>query len=537
MATYTSTQAGDWNNVATWGGGGSPSANNDVVNIGHAVNYNLGVSALTFGNVSVTSGGMLIFPTDSSWKLLFNTTGVLAIASGGEIRTGTSGAAGYMSATYKGQIHWPQGAAARSNFTLADGGAINLYGTDCPESIRYANLDSDWTSGDTLYVAGDYSSKWSAGQFFWIHDNADSYASNGYQIQGDTYEIDSVGAYDAVNDRTPITVTAATPTRSCTAVNTPGRQSKLILISRNLELGDPGVGLGVYDYNSYTQRLRFDNLQATGNTLAHFKNCMFSGWDRGWSGGFNLQGENLCFASNSHGISSGTNHTITGDFVSNNSGINAGTNHTITGDFASNSSGIYRSINTIIVGDFSGNTTLADMAIANTITQVILEDCTFSGADRRSFQSYQNTGVVLSLVSTDATWQAPDSGSTWIYEVTPNSFCGATRVTQIPISPHGWMAAIVPAAESTLTFKIYPVGWADSLTQADVVLEVQYLNTAAGITRATVFNTAQTYAVNGWRSCSVTFTPGQAGVCYFQIYIRKYEASSYLLIDPVWSVS
>ena len=125
MATYTSTQAGAWNTDATWGGGGHPDTNDDVAVIGHAVTYDAGVSAITWGNVSINDGGMLIFPVDSSWKLLFNTTGVLAIADGGEIRTGTSGAADYMGAAYKGQIHWPQGSAARNCFTLADGGAIN----------------------------------------------------------------------------------------------------------------------------------------------------------------------------------------------------------------------------------------------------------------------------------------------------------------------------------------------------------------------------------------------------------------------------
>ena len=46
MADYTSTQAGDWNNAATWGGGGSPSSNGDTATIAHEVDYNLGDSAI-----------------------------------------------------------------------------------------------------------------------------------------------------------------------------------------------------------------------------------------------------------------------------------------------------------------------------------------------------------------------------------------------------------------------------------------------------------------------------------------------------------
>lgn len=50
MAAYTSTQSGDFDNVATWGGGGYPSANGDTFTVaaGHTVTYNLS-SPLTNG--------------------------------------------------------------------------------------------------------------------------------------------------------------------------------------------------------------------------------------------------------------------------------------------------------------------------------------------------------------------------------------------------------------------------------------------------------------------------------------------------------
>ena len=130
MATYTSIQDGAWNTDATWDGGGHPSSNDDVAVIGHVVTYDAGVSSTTWGNVTVNNGGMLIFPVDSSWKMLFNATGVLTVNSGGEIRTGTSSAPDYMGAAYKGQLHWPQGSAARYVLVLNDGGAMNLYGTE-----------------------------------------------------------------------------------------------------------------------------------------------------------------------------------------------------------------------------------------------------------------------------------------------------------------------------------------------------------------------------------------------------------------------
>ncbi len=99
------------------------------------------------------------------------------------------------------------------------------------------------------------------------------------------------------------------------------------------------------------------------------------------------------------------------------------------------------------------------------------------------------------------------------------------------------MAAIVPASATTLTFKVWPVGYSSALDQDDIILEVKYLNSVSGITRTTVYNTAQTYTVGQWNSCSVTFTPSQAGVCYFNLYVTAYEAGDTILIDPIWSVS
>lgn len=82
MAAYTSTQNGNWNDVNTWGGGGSPDTNADTATIGHEVTYNLGDSAITFNNVTINSSGVLIFPTASDSTLLFDTTGILTVNSG-----------------------------------------------------------------------------------------------------------------------------------------------------------------------------------------------------------------------------------------------------------------------------------------------------------------------------------------------------------------------------------------------------------------------------------------------------------------------
>jgi len=58
MAAYTSTQTGLWNDSATWGGGGYPSAAGDTATIAHEVVYNLTDSNSEFyGNVTINTNG------------------------------------------------------------------------------------------------------------------------------------------------------------------------------------------------------------------------------------------------------------------------------------------------------------------------------------------------------------------------------------------------------------------------------------------------------------------------------------------------
>ena len=533
MATYTTTQDGNWNTDATWGGGGHPTLNDDIVVIGHDVTFDAGVSAVTWGNVTINSGGMLCFPTTQSSKIVFNATAILTVNSGGEIRTGTTSTVGAVGAAYTLRFEFPQGAAARYVLVLNDGAIVNIQGADV---TQYAYLDADWTSGQSFYVEGDYSSLWSAGQTFYIHVNA-AYVTNGYQTQGKTYTIASVGAYDSGNDRTQITISESPPGITFTALYE-GHRSKLILVTRNVVLCDPGASLAVYGYNSYTERIQGDLNQTSVNKLVDFNNCLFYGWEKGVDGGLNLAITGCCFVSNNNGVNAGTNHTVTGDFVSNNNGVNAGTNHTVTGDFVSNNNGVYQGTNHTVTGGFVSNATNVSVSGNSIFQSVVLEDSTISGVDRFPIRIYTNAGNILPLDYRDTDWQTPESGNSWIMQEIPNSYCTYdTFVNQIPYSPIDPMAIVAQAQQTTLAFRIWPVGWTTSLDQDDVVLEVKYLGTASGITRTTVYNTAQTYANGAWRSCSVTFTPSQAGIVYFQLYFRSYESGCYVLIDPIWGVA
>lgn len=126
MGTFNSAQNGNWNTDATWTEAGHPTANDDVMVIAHDVTYDVGVSAVTWGNCTINSGGILIFPIAANSKMLFSATGLLTINNGGELRAGTSGSP--IGSSYLCQIHWTQGAALKFALTLNDGGKIDVYG-------------------------------------------------------------------------------------------------------------------------------------------------------------------------------------------------------------------------------------------------------------------------------------------------------------------------------------------------------------------------------------------------------------------------
>jgi len=350
MADYTSTQNGNWSADATWGGGGHPSANDDTATMGHEVTYDMGDSAIAWGNVTINASGILIFPIASDSTILFNATGILTINSGGELRAGTNGAP--IDAANHCYFHWPQGAAERDTLVLNDGGTINIYGDgDFYGPTRYATLNDDWTAGQTLYVSGDLSTTWASGQKFWIHENI---LYDNYQDDGHIYTIDTVGAYDSTNDRTPITITEAAPAITFNALYQ-SHANQLIMLSRNVQLCDPGATLVVYSYNAYTNRIRFDNNQAAGNNLINIHHALFYGWRNAILGGWNAIFENVAFASNDYASYLGSNFILSGDFVSQQYGISSGTNHTITGDFVSHFRAIHSGNNHIIIGDFISN--------------------------------------------------------------------------------------------------------------------------------------------------------------------------------------
>lgn len=87
MASYTSTQAGDFNTDATWGGGGHPSSSGDTATIGHLVTA---ASNVVCGAITINSSGDLNTGTTAATitSITMAGTGACTIGTGGATLAG-----------------------------------------------------------------------------------------------------------------------------------------------------------------------------------------------------------------------------------------------------------------------------------------------------------------------------------------------------------------------------------------------------------------------------------------------------------------
>lgn len=188
-----------------------------------------------------------------------------------------------------------------------------------------------------------------------------------------------------------------------------------------------------------------------------------------------------------------------------------------------------------IIGQLAYNNTDFTIVGRNYRKRAVIEDAKIGVTDRYPICVYSNSGNVLPLESGDTDWQTPPSGSSWILQAVSNTYCDDNVwANYLELPP---FSAYAPASETTLTLKIYPVGWSNSLTQDDFQMEVLYSDSVSGVSRALAVNTSQTYANGAWRECSITFTPGQAEVVYVRAYLKAYQSACYVLIDPEITVS
>jgi len=76
-ATYVTTQSGKWSNVATWGGGGYPSADGDIaiIRAAHSCTLDVDLSSLSTGLGGIQDTGFLYIQSNTGLKMQGNITG------------------------------------------------------------------------------------------------------------------------------------------------------------------------------------------------------------------------------------------------------------------------------------------------------------------------------------------------------------------------------------------------------------------------------------------------------------------------------
>ena len=629
MATYTSTQNGNWNDSATWGGGGSPSSNDDVVNVDHEVVFNLGDSSVIFGNITVGDGGLLVLPSTSDSTLKLNDTAKLLVDTGGELRTGTTSTIASVDANYVCKILWNQGSTARTALEVRVGGILNLRGDSAYYGARTKYLKADWTTGQTFYLIGDCTS-WKSGNHIWIGINN---GYNDYLSDSSIYTIDTVGSYDSGNNRTAITIVETAPEITYYYINpTTHWNCKVVNISRNVILADVNYSfdrtfntyseyLRTYFYDTedtvdirdvlfmnwatvfyYSNKINCDNVACVNNSQVCYRssNCNFDIDVVYASNGFwnpstyNNVISGIVAASYyafreclQHIISSEclscydtfylcSYCTISSNIINCNNGHNTTTYSVISGSIMSNEHafrycdslivtscfvedntytldnvknsnlncqssytpvGFYQCTNVILSGKFHSidETYFEDI---NHRYSAVIENSYIGGILCR-YKAMMNTGNIEYIISSDAEWQTPSSGSTWISKMVPNSNiieAGNSFVNWLSYSPIAKMVGYTDESSITVTFKIYPVGWAAALNNSNLIINAWYKGSANSGFLSTTQSTAGIYSNDGWRSVSISFSP-QPGVFYLELLLKSYEADCYVLVDPIWSVS
>jgi len=181
---FTSARSGLWDasDVDTWGQGAGvyPQTAGDVwtVAAGHTVTYNK-VSTVELGLGTIN--GLLTFLNSMSTKLTMNHNNI-AIANGGELRIGSSGA-GIIPKAYTAELIFNTTSDWAKGIAIANGGKLTVYGDpdyfgSDYDAVLAASSGAIPTAGNavTITVTGDFTTKWVIGQELLVHKGG-AYAS------------------------------------------------------------------------------------------------------------------------------------------------------------------------------------------------------------------------------------------------------------------------------------------------------------------------------------------------------------------------
>lgn len=168
MAVFTATQDGNWADGATWGNT-SPGTEGvdwpgpgDSASISYEVTFDVGDSYdsdTPYDVIGVLAGGTLEFPTTQNSVMYANKIGVYGV-----VQCGTE--SDPLPKDYSLTFIFPQ-ADSNNYFGIQNTtGQVLLYGDANyygGSGYDYALLKTEWTSGQTFTIEGDYTTKWNVG--------------------------------------------------------------------------------------------------------------------------------------------------------------------------------------------------------------------------------------------------------------------------------------------------------------------------------------------------------------------------------------
>ena len=326
MATFTSTQSGNWNDGATWGktspgvkGTDWPGTTSDVVNLGttanqsHVVTYNVSetneLGQITIGATSGSGASRLEFSRSMSTKLTMGQVDILVQLTG-ELRVGASGAV--IPKQYLAELIWDTSGDNTKGINLAGGGKLTVYGDpdyygSQDNSTLFANWSAPASGNSSLTIAGDFSAKWAIGQELYIH----KCSSAGYGTGGNTNDlclvtIQGAVTYDGTKSTVPVTM-----------VNIPGGAATFNLggfvvnASRNVKFSKLGASTTIGQVNSTRPRMTDANVY--GNTNINVYDTLITGFYT-WGGANGCNMQNIVVRNGDH--TNGNFANIAGNLIS-----------------------------------------------------------------------------------------------------------------------------------------------------------------------------------------------------------------------------
>ncbi len=284
MATITAIANGDWTNPATWDAGAVPTGADDVI-------VPAGITVTGIGDVlTLYIEGTVQVPgaaaADVTCHVYSTAANALDIQAGGQLLVGD--AVTPFQSPYVFRLVFDQGSSTRTALNKRQNGVLKVYGDPAfYGNVWKSTVAQDWTTGSTVYIAGDVSG-WRQGNeiFVGTYDLStpwsyyavnDFFASPQDQKLGKVFTIASVGAYDPANDWTPVTFNEP-------FFSTAKAGNLVWNLSRNILIGDAAreSEWGLYAFNSYTERVQIllnaagpDEAVLVGARLFGLERCTF----------------------------------------------------------------------------------------------------------------------------------------------------------------------------------------------------------------------------------------------------------------------